>query len=67
MGRTACTEPQCLYKGALYLTYCKSCSLIVTYNYIYRPIVANEISNYEKNLLCVCNLFILTTSEVLMY
>jgi hypothetical protein len=21
MGRTACTEPQCLYKGALYLTY----------------------------------------------
>jgi len=20
MGRTACTEPQCLYKGALYLT-----------------------------------------------
>ena len=20
-GRTACTEPQCLYKGALYLTY----------------------------------------------
>jgi len=22
MGRTACTEPQCLYKGALYLTLC---------------------------------------------
>ena len=21
MGRTACTEPQCLYKGALYLYY----------------------------------------------
>jgi len=21
MGRTACTEPQCLYKGALYLTF----------------------------------------------
>jgi hypothetical protein len=20
MGRTACTEPQCLYKGALYIT-----------------------------------------------
>ena len=20
MGRTACTEPQCLYKGALYLS-----------------------------------------------
>jgi hypothetical protein len=23
MGRTACTEPQCLYKGALYLFYLK--------------------------------------------
>ena len=22
MGRTACTEPQCLYKGALYLYNC---------------------------------------------
>jgi hypothetical protein len=22
MGRTVCTEPQCLYKGALYLTFC---------------------------------------------
>ena len=21
MGRTACTEPQCLYKGALYFTF----------------------------------------------
>jgi hypothetical protein len=21
MGRTACTDPQCLYKGALYLTF----------------------------------------------
>ena len=21
MGRTACTKPQCLYKGALYLYY----------------------------------------------
>ena len=21
MGRTACTEPQCLYKGALYLNF----------------------------------------------
>jgi len=23
MGRTACTEPQCLYKGVLYLTFTK--------------------------------------------
>ena len=26
MGRTACTEPQCLYKGVLYLTYLTSCT-----------------------------------------
>ena len=26
MGRTACTEPQCLYKGALYL-YLYSCEV----------------------------------------
>ena len=24
MGRTACTEPQCLYKGALYFFYVHS-------------------------------------------
>jgi hypothetical protein len=24
MGRTACTEPQCLYKGALYFYFCRS-------------------------------------------
>ena len=35
MGRTACTEPQCLYKGALYLTFypfkahtCCTCQLL---------------------------------------
>ena len=29
MGRTACTEPQCLYKGDLYLTfYCLSLCLL---------------------------------------
>ena len=27
MGRTACTEPQCLYKGALYLFYLPVCYL----------------------------------------
>jgi len=27
MGRTACTEPQCLYKGALYLTFFSTISL----------------------------------------
>jgi len=28
-GRTACTEPQCLYKGALYLTF----TLLSSYEY----------------------------------
>jgi hypothetical protein len=27
MGRTACTEPQCLYKGALYLTFTSEYSI----------------------------------------
>jgi len=29
-GRTACTEPQCLYKGALYLFFVARCELIIT-------------------------------------
>jgi len=34
MGRTACTEPQCLYKGALYLYWCvrKMCPFLITLN-----------------------------------
>jgi len=44
MGRTACTEPQCLYKGALYLfTYCSinvfysldSTNVLVSFSSIY--------------------------------
>jgi len=35
MGRTACTEPQCLYKGALYL-------LLIQINFSY------EITEYIK-------------------
>ena len=30
MGRTACTEPQCLYMGALYLPYIFTSVLLVT-------------------------------------
>jgi len=37
MGRTACTEPQCLYKGALYLyllaTLGNECELCEFWNY----------------------------------
>jgi len=28
MGRTACTEPQCLHKGALYLYYFTRCMVV---------------------------------------
>ena len=33
MGFTACTEPQCLYKGSLYLTYLltKLITYVITY------------------------------------
>jgi hypothetical protein len=39
MGHTACTEPQCLYKGALYRTACtvsvpvQGCTLPLLYRY----------------------------------
>ena len=38
MGRTACTEPQCLYKGALYLFFtlqtstCGHNTVLLSYN-----------------------------------
>jgi hypothetical protein len=37
MGRTACTEPQCLYMGALYLTCFK------IHNYLIKSIIAREL------------------------
>jgi len=38
MGRTACTEPQCLYKGALYLFfYC-----VITTNLLQTPSVSSK-------------------------
>jgi len=39
MGRTACTEPQCLYKGALYLFYLPNTSLE---RYRYTSLISNE-------------------------
>ena len=32
MGRTACTEPQCLYKCALYLTFTYLPHCVVSYH-----------------------------------
>jgi len=31
MGRTACTEPHCLYRGALYLTFYMSLEMLNIY------------------------------------
>ena len=40
MGRTACTEPQCLYNGALnlYITFCgdESVSGLVSVDFVYK-------------------------------
>jgi len=39
MGRTSCTEPQCLYKGALYLfTYTKSDSSVHRFQCLHRDL-----------------------------
>jgi hypothetical protein len=37
MGRTACTEPQCLYKDALYLTYI---SIYMSVQYDHRVLIS---------------------------
>jgi len=34
MGRTACTEPQCLYKGDLYLFFVPQYPVYVYYAYL---------------------------------
>jgi len=43
MGRTACTEPQCLYNGALYL-YLSSSSILECY----AVSIGNQLSTYQK-------------------
>jgi len=35
MGRTACTEPQCLYKGALYLYMNAQCTVLFHIIHVY--------------------------------
>ena len=44
MGRTACTEPQCLYKGALYLYFTPNCVLRMCF----RPIKPSGHYMYHK-------------------
>jgi len=50
MGRTACTEPQCLYEGALYLCTVQYCRIIIkrmvqqAHAFLYKQILFREIT-----------------------
>ena len=42
MGRTACTEPQCLYKGALYLLFNNYLHKQITERHKKRELLKNQ-------------------------
>ena len=66
MGRTACTEPQYLYKGAIYFTFTTNCVLIKIPNTYYIPnrkpkynelscvqhFLRNKVYSGKKNITC---------------
>jgi len=52
MGRTACTEPQCLYKGALYLTFYVFRHYCVVFRELVVLIILNTESQKEKKRIC---------------
>jgi len=62
MGRTACTEPHCLYKGALYLYYEPSFTCQVRVVYI---LLLWKLSCPLRiiELMTEINVFIFTTSQ----
>jgi len=45
MGRTACTEPQCLYKGDLYLNFLYSEDILIAYRTYVKPTTLNEVTH----------------------
>jgi hypothetical protein len=45
MGRPACTEPQCLYKGALYLFFLNEVNFIIIINPLFVTICPETFSN----------------------
>jgi len=55
MGRTTCTEPQCLYKGALYLYLHEfQCMVLVISRWIHRVMrnVSDKNCRENQNILC---------------
>jgi len=42
MGRTACTEPQCLYKGALYLLFYYKHHATEVFQVLYASVLIRE-------------------------
>ena len=47
MGRTACTEPQCLYKGALYLTLPTWLTLSVGHCALSEPAIQSSVRVFK--------------------
>ena len=62
MGRVACTEPQCLYKGALYLFY-----LAITQRLLYVPsrLTLQTINTLNAELNPICYLLALLAHHFL--
>ena len=50
MGRTACTEPQCLYKGALYFVYIKRPTAILLQTTVPHGQHSHGASNFREGI-----------------
>ena len=48
MGRTACTEPQCMYKGALYLALVTGAGYVVEGLHTFRSTARQYTNLHEK-------------------
>jgi hypothetical protein len=62
MSHTACTEPQCLYKGALYLTFSsfivQALRVCVVLQFVFRQLIAELIGDVWLYIIwLVCDLF----------
>ena len=53
MGRSACTEPQCLYKGDLYLLY-KHAYVFYIIKGFFKSILSNAVYHYLCIMVYYC-------------